>query len=392
MSRSTSSWPRLALFCLLLLHTACGGERRAAAAEVERGDSAGIEVVMNRGGDVPLEWRFEEALRLGGRDEGPEAFSGLMLGSDGAGNLHVFDRSRSQVITFDPRGRHLRSVGRSGGGPGEIQFALGFAVSPEGVAHVFDAARRGLVRWDAEGGLLPDRPLELRFFGGRLQASGSGLVLVAQGQSDNPSVMVQELTFLPWEGEPEVLARGSTEVFGPVSYPNCPVQISAQPRLLAHSLVWGGSGRLLAVNERPAYEVLLYRDGEPFRSVRRDVPPRAATQEDARAELPDPFTISFGSGECRIPVSDAIAAQGMAETVPPIRRLAAAPDGTLWVGRSGTQQERQVIDLFTPDGEYLGTLDGTFRFPSAFTPAGDPITVERDELDLEYVVVWRRAG
>jgi len=390
MNRSTASWSLLALCALLL--PACGGERSAAAAEVERGDSAGLEVVMNRGGDVSLAWRFEEALRLGGHDEGPEAFSGLMLGTDGAGNIHVFDRSRSQVITFDPRGRHLRSVGGRGGGPGEIQFAVGFAVSPEGTVHLYDASRQGLVRWDVEGRLLPDHALGVRFFGGRMQASGSGLVLVTQGQSENPSEMVQELTFVPWEGEAEVLARGVTEVFGPVSYPNCPVQISAQPRLLAHSLVWGGSGRLLAVNERPAYEVLLYRDGEPFRSVRRDVPPRAATQEDARAELADPFTIHFGTGECRIPASDAIAAQGMAETVPPIRRLAAAPNGTLWVGRSGAQQERQVIDLFSPEGEYLGTLDGTFRFPAAFTPDGDPVTVERDELDLEYVVVWRRAG
>jgi hypothetical protein len=80
---------------------------------------------------------------------------------------------------------------------------------------------------------------------------------------------------------------------------------------------------------------------------------------------------------------------GFADWVPSIRRLRAAPDGTLWVNRSPPQADRTRIDVFSPTREYLGTLSPDTRFPAAFTPSGEIVTVEKDELDLERVVVYR---
>lgn len=224
--RSPSSPAPTPLALLLLAPLALGscGKAGSSGVRVERADSAGIQVVTNRGPDIPLDWTFEPRLRLRGADERPEAFGTIQVDTDAAGNLYVQDRSRFRVSVFDPDGRHVRDVGTKGAGPGEI---------------------------------------------------------------------------------------------------------------------------------------------------------------------PDPFVIGYGGGECRISVRDAVEARGIAEFVPAVRQIAVAPDGTLWVGRSGRYAPRRLIDIVSPEGEYGGTLETTLPFPAAFTPEGDPVVVERDELDLSYVVVYR---
>jgi len=371
-----------------LLLCACG-EAATAAAEVERSDSAGVEVVTNRGPDEPLEWHFEEVLRLGGTDQGPEAFGQVQVGADAAGNLYVLDASQHQVISFDAEGRHRWSAGGRGGGPGELQFPLAFSVSPDGVSHVFDPSKTGFVRWNAEGEALGDLRSEIRFFGGRLVLLKTGMVFDGQGASDDHEALRSELVHHTWEGEGDVLAAVENRMRGPISYPGCGITLSGQPAVLAPGLVWDAGADLIAYNRQPEYVLQLRDGGDLQRIVRRDVRPRRATVADATLEVPDPMVMRGGAVECRIPASDVVEARGIADLVSSVFGVRVAPDGSLWVNRLPGRAGESRIDVFSTDGEYLGTLPPETPFPAAFTPEGNPVTVERDELDLPYVVVYR---
>ena len=163
MTRLTSiTLPALTLAALM---AACS--TAPAAPLVERSDSAGIEIVRNLGGDRPLGWTFEPVLRLGGADEGPESFYRLspsMIGVDGRGNLHVLDAASYRVVVFTPEGELLRTLGRQGGGPGEIDFPSSMDVAADGTISVRDISKPALVQWDSAGQLLSAEPLGIPLY------------------------------------------------------------------------------------------------------------------------------------------------------------------------------------------------------------------------------------
>ena len=146
------SWSRAALALAFALAGCGAGDAPGVA--VARTDSADVQIVRSIGEDVPLDWTFTPTLTLGGADEGLASFyqlsrSNIAVGP--AGDLYVLDRSDHRVVVFDTAGRHLRTLGREGGGPGEIQrFPSGLVVAPDGVVSVHDAGKRGLVRFAAD--------------------------------------------------------------------------------------------------------------------------------------------------------------------------------------------------------------------------------------------------
>ncbi|MEX2531050.1 MAG: hypothetical protein WD960_09785 [Gemmatimonadota bacterium] len=112
---------------LALVAAACGdGSPDAEAdpdpARVEMTDSAGVTIVRSLSGDRALQLETEPVLTLGGRDTPEEAFYTVARWNVGAGpdgTIHVLDRDANLVQVFDTIGRHLRTMGGQGSGPGE---------------------------------------------------------------------------------------------------------------------------------------------------------------------------------------------------------------------------------------------------------------------------------
>lgn len=109
-----------------------------------------------------LDWTFERVLDLGGADDGPTAFFRVFptsIGVDSLGNLYVLDAGNYTIAVFDRAGRHLRSFGGQGEGPGELGFPSDMAVTPAGEVAVYDFARRALLLFDADGSFTATFPL-----------------------------------------------------------------------------------------------------------------------------------------------------------------------------------------------------------------------------------------
>ena len=99
-------------------------------------DSAGVTIVRSTSStDSPALFVSNPVLTLGGKDTPEESFyrvTSANVGTDDNGNMYVLDADAYQVQVFDSIGRHLRTLGGQGGGPGELQFPFALAVGEDG--------------------------------------------------------------------------------------------------------------------------------------------------------------------------------------------------------------------------------------------------------------------
>lgn len=356
----------------------------------ERVDSAGIELVINRGPDRPIALDATPRLTLGGKDEGPESFFRVRRGTvavDGAGNIHVVDFDAKRVVVFDSTGKHLRTLGGPGQGPGELMFPNTISVMPDGRVSVLDFSKDGVVQWGPDGSVLPSIRIKATSPAQDIAVMDSAVIYSwTDFRRDAPT----EATLLQRErgDSVELLARMERPPPKMAQFSNCGIMMRLPP-LLSPELSWAAKGSRIAVIAGAEYQVVLH-DGAKRMFVRRDVAPQPATLEIAEREVGDSMRVRGGSQRCSIPPAEVAEVRGFAAVVPAARDVLIGPDGGLWVRRGGPRLEPAPIDRFDRDGNYLGTLAAGSPQPVAFMPNGDIVAAEKDrENDVERLVVYR---
>ncbi len=371
----------------LLALVACGapGDVRQSASVVT--DSAGVAIVTGPAEDIPLAWTLTEAFRLGGADTGAGSFSAAYAraaATDAAGNIYVLDTKQHRVEVFDATGAHVRFLGRQGGGPGEFQDAYDLLVKPNGEVSVVDYAKRALVRWSPAGDVLPEYALTDFFPSDPLWLSGDTLVYVHDETNDRErSQALRVRTPTDTFTTPALTSATS----GMVMFSCIGLNL---PPMFTPTFTWAGDAYRQAVTHQLPYRIDVYEGGVLARSVRRALPPVTADASHVARLHPDGgIKIGFASGECRVPVDELIEKQGIASQLPMIESLRYDPAGRLWAQRYGFREEPRSVDVFAPDGDYLGTLAGK-SLPLGFI--GDDIVLlgEVDaDTDLPYIVAYR---
>ena len=95
------------------------------------------------------------------------------------------------------------------------------------------------------------------------------------------------------------------------------------------------------------------------------------------------------AGERVCDADEVVEKRGFAAEVPPIAQVAISPAGEIFLQRWAPEGGPRVIDVLSHEGEYMGTLPPGFPFPSAFLDRDRIVRLERDEMDLTSVVVYR---
>ncbi len=381
---------RRCVLSIVFALAACGaGDDRSPTSSAIT-DSAGVTIAVAPAADKPLEWTLTEVFRIGGADSGAGSFSAAyprVVSTDAAGRIYVLDRKQYRVEVFDPSGAHVRFLGRQGGGPGEMQDTYNLLVTPNGEVAVLDYNKRALVRWSPDGAVLPEYAFTDFFPDGPIWLSGDTLVYV-DGEY-NETARTQALR-----------VRTPTDTF---STPTLSMPTSGMvmfsciglnlPPMFTPELVWTGDARRQAVTHQVPYRIDVYERGALTRSVRRDLLPVTPDQTHAARLHPDGgMKIEFPGGACTVPVSELIEKQGVASQLPMIEALRYDPAGRLWAQRYGFREEPRSVDVFAPDGDYLGTLAGKM-LPLGFI--GDDIVLFAEvdpDTDLPYVVAYRVTG
>jgi hypothetical protein len=368
---------------------ACSPAGDAARVHVQRSDSAGVAVVESSGPDVPLEWTLEPRVTIGDDESGDAAFAALhpaFVAVSDSGKIIVLDGQNHRLIVFVADGRHLRTFGKQGGGPGELEFPNGLAVDRDGNAVVFDFSKRELMRFSLDGAVLPGipRPEERPFDDMAVTAAGTVFSWNESSRSEGGF----ESIYLMRDTTPEPIARYARPPTPMVMYESCRIGMAIGP-LFAPRLTWDARGDRVIAAGGADYVIDVFEGARKVGSFRRTVEPVPTTTEMATRELDGGMKVRWSSGECTVAPEEVIEKRGMASALPALSRVALAPDGTIWAARGLVKGDTAAVDVFSRTGEYLGTLPRGAPMPAAFFPNGDILAIELDALDVPRLVVYR---
>ena len=352
-------------------------------------------------------------------------------------NLYVLDSGNHRVLVFNPQGKFVRKIGKKGGGPGELMAPVGVAFTTDGYIAVTDLGRPGVSLFRKDGTFVKNLNL----------GEESGFPAASQGTYAHPSggVVVRSMPsrMIRSGGPGEVSTRPMTNRKSPVTWfttagkqttlfeiPQPDVtpkvedsgagsggrQVSFRVQLPAFTppTLWGvlPNGSVVASYD-DNYRLEIASNGKVQRVVERPIAPRKVTDADKQKEIArrrqqmqsgtgggiaitrqagpggSSSNVSTGGAMPRQDIEQTLRELTFRETIPALAGLYVDPLGRMWVQRS----PREIggvgpIDLIAADGRYIGTLSGQ-TLPVAVSPSGRAAYVERDDMDVEKVVVRR---
>jgi sugar lactone lactonase YvrE len=313
------------------------------------------------------EWRLTLQTTIGSADgEGPDVFAQIVdVELDAMGRVWVADGQQHQIRVFDSAGAHVRTIGRKGGGPEEFRGIAGMDWGADGTLWVLDGGNMRFAVYDTAGRFIATHrrdvnivttPWPLGFdVRGNLYDRAS---VVSHDDKEvrlvrfGPGLQPRDTFPVPPFEDPVFEVAREQGGNRSINRVNVPFSANQIWRLDPEGLVW--------VNVTDRYRLTRYRfDGTVERVVERPAQARPVTAEQ-RKQILDNYRRFEQSGgridESRIP-----------KTHPVIVDFFVADDGHLWVMpyRGGPAK----MDIFTPDGTYLGEVSNPARLLPSPVPA-----------------------
>lgn len=230
-------------------------------------------------------WRLVEELRIGAVDgAGPDVFGdvhSLSFTVDEGGRLYVVDGHADEVRVFDSSGRHLRSFGGTGAGPGELRSPYLAGWGPMGNLWIADAENARYSVFTPEGELLAtdrrESTFDMRPWPGTIDTAGRILDVGVRGRSERVILRVD-----PRSGAADTFPMPEYEggLFTFRNAAGLPVRSIGIP--YAGRLVWKLDGRGYVWSTiTDEYRIVKQDlDGDTLRIIELDRPPVPVTREE----------------------------------------------------------------------------------------------------------------
>lgn len=333
--------------------------------------------------DSASAWRLVETMRIGAVEgTGPEVLGRVpALEADAWRRVYVLEFQAREIRVFDADGGFVRSIGRSGSGPGEFRNPFGMAWDPDGRLWVADAGNARYMAFDTAGQYLTQRQRPAAFhrtpFSGTIDGDG----------------YIYDTALEAGTGE-EALIRFhlDSEASDTFHLPDDEAERFEIPQRVAVVVPFGA--RTIWTLDRRAhlwfgmsdsYRILeRFPRGDTLRVVEKafDPVPVTAEERDTAIARMSWFTEQGGRIDpSRIP-----------DRKPAFESLYVDDRGYLWVRPTMPREDGSdgaVFDVFDPEGRYLGVArsDVPIQTYAPFVIRGrDAYAVVTDELDVPYVV------
>jgi hypothetical protein len=417
-------------------------------------DSAGVLLIRNgREGPVPRELLIpREVYRVGVvmGDPEQELWSINDIVVDEQGNRFVGSGRSGWIRVYDANGKLVREFGRHGEGPGDLLSVWNLFFTGDTLVLVDTELRRTTLF--TKEGIVIDTWNGLRRNNALLWPADHGpegwvaylQVYLGPGQEERVDPRTGRMTVLTTPVQPRPLVPRTLHEWKDSLFRYFPNRDSVGERILEmrhHPLyktreeefgrspmfthqAWSGfdgAGNYY-VTRPTGYRVDVFdARGRHVRGITRDyraTPITPATVEElkqrARKVLESAQPRLTGERIRRIlGFVDRRAEIPLPPFYPPLGRIAVAEDGSIWVQRMDAVSpvENSLLqtvrlypgtdlppppptfwDLFDPDGRFLGQVELPPRFRPMHVRGADVTGVQRDSLDIEYVVTYRIGG
>ena len=386
----------------------CGSEAAPPTAPAAVADSVdGIpRLAWPEESAMELAWSLDTLMVIGGFEQegGDYQFDQVSPGGidgDAGGRLFVLDGAGMRVLGYDPTGQPIGVWGREGGGPGEFTSPSGLTAGPGDTLWVVDRGNRRvtLFPYDLDG-MPADISLsdESSGLGGELAIGFDGVYGVAMIFSFSPGEEVEypprRLIHLLRDGEiADTIWTSPPPKFDRIELTSGnQIAVMLTQRTFSPGFHWERfSDGSFVIAEEAEYELsFLTADGSERLRVRREPPARLTTEADRQRardgarEQSEESTSPF----VRQSTDERIEKMTFDDRIPRITGLAVDGQDRLWVGVSGALPgETERIDLYESDGTLVGEIRQPDVFPMVFYGQGRAAVLDRDELDVQRVLV-----
>jgi hypothetical protein len=369
-------------------------------------DSAGVEIVTSvaPAWEVGEEWRVaEQPLLEIGMTDGPDEYllarvSGARRLSDGS--IVVANAQTADLRLFDAEGRHLRTIGRRGKGPGEFGDILWLTTLPGDSVLTYDFPARRLSLFTSAGELVEVSTLDRdagvmpkvvgRFGDGTIAATVTDFGAATR---DGELTRIPEylLRFSRDGTRADTFARlAGTELYTEESTTSEGMRIvSMSEPLFGRSIATTVAADRPVFGSNERYELkVVTPEGRLERLIRRSEPSRPVTDAVLEAAR------RARAQQAKTPEEVEQRLQGLQDdphgaTIPFFERLLGDDEGNLWVQEFAVPGEEEPgWAVFDPQGRLLGLV----RLPERFRPmhigADFVLGVAVDDLEVERVRMY----
>lgn len=387
---------------LIAALAACGGSTGRPGAPVAERDTLPDGTVVVRYGSLPAtDARLASVeLRIGALEGEPAYVFGNVRSIDAAsdGTMYVLDYQATEIRTYDPQGRYLRTLASRGEGPGELTEVNGMILIGDTLLWVQDHGKMAMLGFTRDGTEVHRIPMHVRNYGYAWNGTvdDENRFWKPDSHSDRPRGYppepgLQQTTFRSYfvsydfatgARDSTFLGTGTRRYYvtrmGEGGYRSQGVPFDATPV----TVVDPGGG--LWRTNGASYEVLrLNEAGDTTLIISAEVAATPVTDSD-RADF---IAREIEEEPTLVRTAENLAA-AMPATKPVISDLLVDDEGTLWVRRGG-REGAPLFDLFSRDGVYGGAVRLDFQ-PAPYLPIrvrdGRLYAVVRDDLDVPYVV------
>jgi hypothetical protein len=336
-----------------------------------------------------------------GVDDGPEEYqlsgvTGVLRLADGT--LVVGNRLSGEIHYYSPRGQHLRTIGRKGGGPGEFRLIDWMGQRGDSVL-VWDPFSSRLTVFDPGGRLA--RAVRV--------APAEGLFHSGVGAMEDGSLLLRPT--------PPAATRRDGELTDSVTYLRVSIadghlvgkigpflrgerlKTTSGMNDLTTDLIFGRKG-VLAVGRRQVFTgettafVLTARayDGTPVRTFGRPHTPVRASAADVRAARAQRLAEeSIGNTDAAIGEMQRkqFAVLPHRDTLPAFSRVLVDGEGNVWMEEFRIDPAAAATwSVFDADGRWLGRVETPAGLKVMLIAGGTVVGVTRDDVGVERVAVY----
>jgi hypothetical protein len=351
-------------------------------------------------------------------------------------NLYVLDGGNNRVLIFNPQGKYVRKFGKKGGGPGELMAPVGLALTAAGEIAVTDLGRPAVSLFKKDGTFIKNIALGEEY----------GFPTMNQGTAAHPKggVVLRTMPPIMRGGSPAQIAgqtmrnrkspltwftadAKATKLFD-IPQPDITpkvndsgggsgqrqVMVRIQPPAFTPQTMWGmlPTGSAVISNDLN-YKLEVANNGKVERVIERPFTARKVTDADKSKEKarrreqmkrggggmvfstadrrggsgPTQRSVNVGGAMPKEEIERSLNDLTFNEYMPVLAGLYVDPRGRMWVQRNGREVGQDgPIDQIDAAGRYLGTISGQ-KLPAAVSPGGRAAYIERDDMDVEKVVV-----